>query len=73
MELEIEGVVGTYAVAARNALRAGFDGVEIHAANGYLLDQFLNDQVNLRADAYGGPVTHRMRLLLEETDAVSKV
>ncbi|XVQ09580.1 alkene reductase [Spirillospora sp. CA-255316] len=70
---EIEGIVETYADAARNALRAGFDGVEIHAANGYLLDQFLNDQVNLRTDAYGGPVGHRMRLLLEVTDAVSSV
>jgi N-ethylmaleimide reductase len=67
---EIPGVVAQYADAARNALRAGFDGVEIHGANGYLVDQFLNDKVNLRTDEYGGSVENRMRFLREVLDAV---
>jgi 2,4-dienoyl-CoA reductase-like NADH-dependent reductase (Old Yellow Enzyme family) len=58
--------------AARNALEAGMDGVEIHGANGYLFDEFLNSLVNTRDDAYGGPVENRCRLLLETVDAVTK-
>ncbi len=67
---EIPGVVEQYAQGARNAIEAGFDGVEIHAANGYLVDQFLRDGVNRRTDAYGGSVAKRCRFLLEVTDAV---
>lgn len=68
---ELPGLVETYARAARNAMAAGFDGVEIHAANGYLLDQFLRDGTNKRDDAYGGSIANRARLLLEVVDAVS--
>jgi 2,4-dienoyl-CoA reductase-like NADH-dependent reductase (Old Yellow Enzyme family) len=67
---DIPGVVDEYALAARHALRAGFDGAQIHAANGYLIDQFLRDGTNLRDDAYGGPPEHRVRLLREVTEAV---
>jgi len=67
---EIPGVVAAYRRGAENAKRAGFDGVEIHGANGYLLDQFLQSNSNLRTDEYGGPVENRARLLLEVTDAV---
>ncbi|PLW83835.1 alkene reductase [Kineobactrum sediminis] len=67
---EIPGVVAQYARAASNAMEAGFDGVQIHAANGYLIDQFLRDGVNRRTDAYGGSVENRCRFLLEVTDAV---
>ena len=70
---EIPGIVGQYRDAANNALAAGFDGVEIHGANGYLLDQFLRDGSNQRDDAYGGTVSKRARLLLEVADAVCKV
>lgn len=66
---EIPGVVAAYRQGAENALAAGFDGVEIHGANGYLLDQFLQDRTNHRSDAYGGPVENRARLMLEVTDA----
>lgn len=66
---EIAGIVEAYRHAAENAKRAGFDGVEIHGANGYLLDQFLQDSTNKRDDAYGGPIENRARLLLEATDA----
>ena len=66
---EIPGVVAAYRQGAENALAASFDGVEIHGANGYLLDQFLQDRTNHRRDAYGGPVENRARLLLEVTDA----
>jgi 2,4-dienoyl-CoA reductase-like NADH-dependent reductase (Old Yellow Enzyme family) len=59
--------------AARNAMAAGFDGVTIHGANGYLLDQFLQDGSNHRTDAYGGSVENRARLMLEVTDAVAAV
>jgi N-ethylmaleimide reductase len=62
-----------YVHGARNALEAGFDGVEVHAANGYLLDQFLESGANRRTDAYGGSVENRVRLLLEVVDAVSEV
>ncbi len=70
---EIPGVIEQYRHAAKNAMEAGFDGVEIHAANGYLLDQFLRDGTNHRTDAYGGSVMNRARLLLEVTEAVSEV
>lgn len=67
---ELPGIVEDYRRAAENARRAGFDGVEIHGANGYLLDQFLQDGTNRRTDAYGGSLENRARLLLEVTDAV---
>jgi 2,4-dienoyl-CoA reductase-like NADH-dependent reductase (Old Yellow Enzyme family) len=70
---EIPGVVEAYRKAAMNAQMAGFDGVEIHGANGYLLDQFLQDGSNRRTDDYGGPVENRARLMLEVTDAVVSV
>ncbi len=70
---EIPGIIDQYRAAARNALSAGFDGVEVHAANGYLLDQFLRDGSNRRGDAYGGPIANRARLLLEVTEAVAKI
>jgi N-ethylmaleimide reductase len=70
---ELPGIVAQYRVAARNALAAGFDGVEVHAANGYLLDQFLRDGSNQRTDAYGGSVENRARLLLEVLEAVCQV
>jgi N-ethylmaleimide reductase len=67
---EIAAVVEDYRVAAANALAAGFDGVELHAANGYLIDQFLRDGSNRRIDRYGGSVANRTRLLLEATEAL---
>jgi 2,4-dienoyl-CoA reductase-like NADH-dependent reductase (Old Yellow Enzyme family) len=70
---EIPGVVEAFRRGAENAKAAGFDGVEIHGANGYLLDQFLQDGSNKRTDAYGGPVENRARLHLEVTDAVVSV
>ncbi|GAC1402119.1 MAG: alkene reductase [Candidatus Velthaea sp.] len=70
---ELPGIVADYAKATENALAAGFDGVEIHAANGYLIDQFLRDGANQRTDAYGGPVENRMRFALEIVDAVRAV
>lgn len=70
---EIPGVIEAYRQGARNALAAGFDGVEIHGANGYLLDQFLQDSTNLRTDAYGGSIENRARLMLEVTDAAIEV
>lgn len=70
---EIPGVVADYAAAAQRARDAGFDGVEIHAANGYLLDQFLRDGTNIRTDSYGGNLENRMRLLEEVVTAVTKV
>lgn len=69
---EIPGLVKTYAKAAHNAMDAGFDGVEIHAGNGYLLDQFLRSSTNQRSDGYGGSKEKRARLLLEVMDAVCK-
>lgn len=68
---EIPGIVEQYAQAARNAMAAGFDGVEVHAANGYLIDQFLRDQTNKRTDRYGGGIENRSRFLIEVVDAVS--
>lgn len=70
---EIPRIIEAYRVGAENAKRAGFDGVEIHGANGYLLDQFLQDKTNHRTDAYGGPIENRARLMLEVTDAVISV
>lgn len=70
---EIPGVVAAYKLGAENALLAGFDGVEIHGANGYLLDQFLQDSANRRTDDYGGSIENRARLMLEVTDAVASV
>jgi hypothetical protein len=70
---EIPGVIEAYRHGAANAQRAGFDGVEIHGANGYLLDQFLQDKTNKRDDNYGGPIENRARLMLEVTDAVAAV
>ena len=70
---EIAGVVESFRIGAANARRAGFDGVEIHGANGYLLDQFLQDRSNHRTDDYGGSVENRARLMLEVTDAVTSV
>jgi N-ethylmaleimide reductase len=70
---EIAGIVQQFAHAARQAKAAGFDGVEVHGANGYLIDQFLRDGTNKRSDAYGGPVENRARFLLEVTDAVAAV
>ncbi len=66
---EIPGIVNDFARAAQNAREAGFDGVEVHAANGYLIDQFLQDGVNKRHDEYGGSIGNRARLLLEVVDA----
>jgi 2,4-dienoyl-CoA reductase-like NADH-dependent reductase (Old Yellow Enzyme family) len=70
---EIPGVIEAYRQGAELAVSAGFDGVEIHGANGYLLDQFLQDGSNHRTDAYGGPIENRARLMLEVTDAVISV
>lgn len=66
---EIPGIVAAYRHGAENAKRAGFDGVEVHGANGYLLDQFLQSDTNQRTDNYGGSIENRARLLLEVTDA----
>jgi 2,4-dienoyl-CoA reductase-like NADH-dependent reductase (Old Yellow Enzyme family) len=68
---EIPDLIGDYAQAARNAMTAGFDGVQIHGANGYLIDQFLRDGTNLRDDDYGGPVENRIRLLRQVAQAVA--
>jgi N-ethylmaleimide reductase len=70
---EIPGIVDDFRRGAENAHAAGFDGVEIHAANGYLIDQFLRDKTNRRSDRYGGPVENRARFLLEIAEAVSAV
>jgi len=68
---EIPAVVASYRDAARCAMEAGFDGVEVHGANGYLIDQFLRDSVNDRSDRYGGPIVNRVRLLVEVMQAVA--
>ncbi|KAL0384635.1 UNVERIFIED_CONTAM: putative 12-oxophytodienoate reductase 11 [Sesamum radiatum] len=68
---EIPGIVNDFRLAARNAIEAGFDGVEIHGANGYLIEQFLKDQVNDRTDEYGGSLENRCRFALEIVEAVS--
>src|SRR5260370_29912030 len=69
---EMPYIVRQYAHGAENALAAGFDGVEIHSANGYLLDQFINSSTNRRADSYGGPIENRARVLMEVVDSVRK-
>ncbi|KAL7119688.1 hypothetical protein ACP275_02G077800 [Erythranthe tilingii] len=68
---EIPGVVNDFRIAARNAIEAGFDGVELHGANGYLIEQFLKDQVNNRTDEYGGSLENRCRFALEIVEAVA--
>ena len=70
---EVSAIVADYAAAAARARAAGFDGVEIHAANGYLIDQFLQAKTNLRTDDYGGSIEKRCRLLLDVVTAVAKV
>ena len=70
---EVAGVVDAFRLGAENAQRAGFDGVEIHGANGYLLDQFLQDGSNRRTDQYGGGIENRARLMLEVVDAAISV
>ncbi len=70
---EIPGIVEKFRLGAKNALDAGFDGVEIHGANGYLIDQFLQDGTNKRTDSYGGPIENRARFLLDVTNAVLSV
>ncbi|PKP86731.1 MAG: alkene reductase [Alphaproteobacteria bacterium HGW-Alphaproteobacteria-17] len=70
---EIPRVIADYVHAAENAKKAGFDGVQLHGANGYLIDQFLRDNSNLRDDDYGGPVENRIRLLREVTEALTGV
>jgi N-ethylmaleimide reductase len=70
---EIAGIIGDYRQAAQRAQRAGFDLVEVHAANGYLLNQFLSTNTNLRTDVYGGSIENRARIVLEVIDAVSEV
>ena len=67
---DIERIIGDYAAAARNATMAGFDGVQIHGANGYLIDQFLRDGTNHRDDDYGGSIDHRLRFMSEVVQAV---
>src|SRR5262249_43591570 len=70
---EMPYLVQQYARGARNALQAGFEGVEVHGANGYLLDQFMNSSTNHRTDGYGGSVSNRARLLMEVIEAVVEV
>jgi N-ethylmaleimide reductase len=68
---ELPAIVEDYRRAARNAIEAGFDGVEIHAANGYLIEQFLKDSANDRTDAYGGSIANRTRFLMEVARAIT--
>ena len=68
---EIPGIVEAFRIGAANARAAGFDGVEIHGANGYLIDQFLRDKTNQRTDRYGGPIENRARLALEIAEAIA--
>jgi 2,4-dienoyl-CoA reductase-like NADH-dependent reductase (Old Yellow Enzyme family) len=70
---EIPGIIAAFRKGAENAKAAGFDGVEVHGANGYLLDQFLQDSTNHRTDIYGGSLENRARLMLEITDACIEV
>jgi 2,4-dienoyl-CoA reductase-like NADH-dependent reductase (Old Yellow Enzyme family) len=67
---DISRIVGDYAQAARNAVAAGFDGIQVHGANGYLIDQFLRDSANLRTDSYGGSIENRLRFVTEVLTAV---
>jgi 2,4-dienoyl-CoA reductase-like NADH-dependent reductase (Old Yellow Enzyme family) len=68
---DIERILGDYVLAARNAIEAGFDGVQVHGANGYLIDQFLRDSSNLRGDGYGGSMANRTRFMREVVAAVA--
>lgn len=68
---EIPRLIGDYVHGAKNAMAAGFDGVQVHGANGYLIDQFLRDNSNFRNDAYGGPIENRIRLMAEVVQAVA--
>jgi N-ethylmaleimide reductase len=70
---EIPGIIEEFRVAAQRALDAGFDGVELHGANGYLVDQFIQDGANKRTDAYGGPIENRVRFLREAVEALISV
>jgi N-ethylmaleimide reductase len=70
---EIKNIIGDYKLAAEHAMAAGFDGVQLHAANGYLLDQFLRDGTNRRTDSYGGAIENRIRLLIEAAQALISV
>ncbi|VWX50218.1 alkene reductase [Novosphingobium sp. 9U] len=70
-QADIDRVIAAFGKGARNAAAAGFDGVEVHGANGYIIDQFLQSKTNQRSDAYGGPVENRVRLLREVLGAVS--
>ncbi|WP_050625952.1 alkene reductase [Bradyrhizobium viridifuturi] len=72
-EVEIADIIQDYRRAAANAMKAGFDGVQLHAANGYLVDQFLRDGTNFRTDSYGGPIENRIRLLVQVTEALAEV
>ncbi|GAA3131247.1 hypothetical protein GCM10020255_005040 [Rhodococcus baikonurensis] len=67
---QISEIIATYGRVARNAIEAAFGGVEVHAANGYLIDQFLNESTDQRADRYGGSIENRVRFLVEVTSAV---
>jgi 2,4-dienoyl-CoA reductase-like NADH-dependent reductase (Old Yellow Enzyme family) len=67
---DIRRIVGDYANAARNAIAAGFDGIQVHGANGYLVDQFLRDRANLRTDGHGGSIDNRLRFMAEVLEAV---
>ena len=69
--LRVSGIVAEYAQATRNALAAGFDGVELHGANGYLINQFIDSQANQRTDGYGGSLQNRLRFLREVAEAVA--
>lgn len=69
-EADISRILGDYARAARHAIEAGFDGIQIHGANGYLVDQFLRDSANFREDGYGGPIANRLRFLRQVLEAV---
>jgi 2,4-dienoyl-CoA reductase-like NADH-dependent reductase (Old Yellow Enzyme family) len=71
-ESEIPSLIQDYVKAAKNAIEAGFDGVEIHGANGYIIDQFINSNSNVRTDKYGGSIENRTRLALEVVDAVQQ-
>ena len=70
---EIKEYVEAYATAARNAIRAGFDGIELHGAHGFLIDQFTQDVSNKRTDEYGGSFENRTRIVVEIVDAIRAV
>jgi 2,4-dienoyl-CoA reductase-like NADH-dependent reductase (Old Yellow Enzyme family) len=69
-EHDVRRIIGDYSSAARNAIAAGFDGIQIHAANGYLVDQFLRDGANFRTDDFGGPIENRIRFMTDVLEAV---